>query len=62
MRQRPWQYTARSCTFEQYQSYALKPDASVQGSEAGDHVSNARWDLCEGCRATGIPIATNFPN
>ena len=27
--------------------------------EAGAQcVSSARWDLCEGCRATGIPIAT----
>jgi hypothetical protein len=27
--------------------------------EAGAQcVSSARWDLCEGCRVTGIPIAT----
>jgi len=33
--------------------------ASTPEPEAGAQcISSARWDLCEGCRVTGIPIAT----
>ena len=35
-------------------------DALTPKPEAGAQcVSSACWDLCEGCRATGIPIATD---
>jgi len=36
--------------------------ASTPEPEAGAQcISSARWDLCEGCRVTGIPIATRRP-
>jgi hypothetical protein len=35
--------------------------ASTSEPEAGAQcVSSARWDLCEGCQVTGIPIATGI--
>ncbi len=56
---RLWRYFAppiRIC--HDYPSSALIPEP-----EAGAQcISSARWDLCEGCQVTGIPIATNLVN